>query len=287
MTRATWVGVVLVVAAATGCGNEARRAGPSCAERADRLGAALRGLADQVRVFGPGVAVAPPELPHGRPLSRAAAGPVQLTLEVGRDGTVTIRGTSLGADRDALRERLAAEAARAGVDPDAPSTPTLYVVADAATTLAALDDVVAAVPEAFELRLVGVGPEPSLSPYLTELRDLPAAKKVRDDIEHADPSLRATRVASHMQDVVGSCAPLIRIFGGVAATEEDKATYMAREVPGALRACSCKVGDPDVVEYLLLEVFDAYQRPQRWLPLARAHADAAAGATVATLATGG
>ena len=60
-------------------------------------------------------------------------------------------------------------------------------------------------------------------------------------------------------------------------------TYVAQHLPGALRACACDLEDPDLFEYLMMEMAGAYGRQHRWIPLARDH-HALPASTVADLA---
>ncbi len=265
-----------LAALAAACGRKDQAAdAAACADRAQRMSATLPDFAAELRVFHDAT-VTPPELPAGRRIVFAAT-----AIVVNRDGAVSLEGNTLGADRAALREQLTARLART-VDI---ATPDLYVVAEAATPVRVLDEVLAAVPEGFELKLTGLGPALELTPYHRQLQEQPWARALDAELRTADPSSAAVELSRRMERALGTrCAPLTRVYGSV-TTEEDKGSYIARETPIALRACQCAVAEPDVLEYLLLAVFGAYDRPQRWIPLVREHGDAAG--TVADLAARG
>src|SRR5690606_4433208 len=99
----------------------------------------------------------------------------------------------------------------------------------------------------------------------------PEVARARDAIETGDPSARATAAARVIEEAVGTCAPLIKVFGDLALLEgSEKGPHLAEAAPRALRACDCQVGNLDALEYALIGVLGGFDRPILSVPLARA-----------------
>ncbi len=237
----------------------------SCDQRMDRFAAHLGPAVKQGswRVIPPGIE--PIESTRGEPLQ--AGGP---EVVLARDGGVTLNGEPM--DPSALDERLAAwlrMQEQIGADPRAMSA--LYIWVDRAADPATVARLAAAAPAKLPPRLVVVGPKPTPGAYQKELLGHPTVAAFRDRIAGADPSQRAVAVAEALSNAIGICAPLVRVFGDIASIEgSKKGEYMAEHAPAALRECSCRVADLDLVEYALLGTLGAFEQPIRTLPIADA-----------------
>lgn len=257
---------MLYLACVLGCSS--RASGPPCDVRTDRLDLTLTMLARDNTVFhaGPGIKVL--ELPEGDRIEQP--GP---SIIIKADGEVVYQGQSLGTNRETLHERLSfmAESLR--------EWEPFYVVADPELTLGTLDEVLAAVPSIFEIRLAGYGNHAPLDVYQQRLRESSSVKRFEKEMAKAGPGEKATYLAKAIEDAIGGdCPQLSMVFGSVGMLGEDKGTYMAREMPRALTECKCSVKDADLIEYSMYTLFGAFERPQRWIPLQREH-----GASMATV----
>ncbi len=188
-------------------------------------------------------------------------------LVLGKDDTLSLQGRLLRSIDELGNElALTVEMARASG-----RTEPLYIWVDQASAAARVASILAVVPAGMEARLVLVGPEPSLSEYERELLDIPRVQTLRQEIDDLDPADKATTLAQRMQVAVGSCAPLMKAFGSVASTDgTSKAEYMAKAAPEALRACACEVADLEFIEYTLLAIMGAFDRPLRSIPASEA-----------------
>jgi len=250
----------LLLCLAAACGPVGEPSGPPCEVRAKRLTARLAALADEgpSRVFVPGD-VTPIESDRGAHLDQR--GPQVI---VKRDGTVVFNGEPLGAIETDLRDRLAIERE---IRPDVRA---LYVVADREAPASVLARVLAGIPEGLEPRLVVQGPRRPMLDYDTGLLRTASVKDFAAAVEREGPSQKAVFVAETMERAVGTCAPLMKAFGGVAGLEPDgKMRFMAEAAPRAMLECQCKLADVDLFEYVMAALFDAYSAPVRWVPLPR------------------
>jgi len=187
---------------------------------------------------------------------------------VRRDGGVSMNGERLQNIESDLAERLAAEVetmrmmGRSG---------PLYIWADVATPAATVATIAAAAPDGLATRLALAGPEHTETQYEAALLANPNVAKLRRDTDAVDPSQKAVIVAERVQEAVGLCAPLIRVFGDIAGVEASKkAERMAIGAPAAIRECGCNVADLDMIEYTLLAILGAFDRPIRSIPAAEA-----------------
>jgi hypothetical protein len=83
-----------------------------------------------------------------------------------------------------------------------------------------------------------------------------------------DAIARATTIAACTQDAITTCAPVIRLYGQLAAmTMERRQTALSERLPQAIRDCDCGGVDVDALEALVHWAMDADGPDQRWLPL--------------------
>ena len=236
----------------------------SCDARMDRFEAALAPVAKEtgaLLTIPPDIA--PIESTKGEPVREY--GPV---VVVRRDGGVSMNGERLQSIETDLADRLAAEVetmrmmGRSG---------PLYIWADVATPAATVATIAAAAPDGLATRLALAGPEHTETQYEAALLANPNVAKLRRDTDAVDPSQKAVIVAERVQEAVGLCAPLIRVFGDIAGVEASKkAERMAIGAPAAIRECGCNVADLDMIEYTLLAILGAFDRPIRSIPAAEA-----------------
>lgn len=250
---------VVIVALLAACGSkEARREGPSCDERAARMERRLGPLAAEPATGWAPDGVTLIESSRGAVIERHAP-----TLIVRRDGALELDGDPI-AGPEHLRERIdMVRELRRDRDIDLDH---VDLVADREAPAAAIAAVRAALPPGIEARLVVRGPARPTEPYDDALRRHPAVVQFDADNEGSDPGNRATHLARTMETIVAKCPPLIELYGAVAGGE-DKAQIIAGGTPPAMRACQCRLTDPDLFEYILLKLFGAYDAPMRWLPL--------------------
>jgi hypothetical protein len=247
------------------CGSkEGRRGGPSCEERAARLERRLAVLAaEPAALIVVPDGLAPIESPRGEPI-RAAG----LVVTIRRDGALELSGEPVEGP-DVLRDRLALAVEPARWD----GADATYVLADRAAPASAVAAVLAAGPPGLTARLVVRGPAPPAEPHDETLRELSSVVTFDATMEGTDPSERAVELARAMETIVARCPPIIEVFGAVAGVE-DKGAMIARGTPPAMRACKCRLTDPDLFEYILLRLFGAFDAPMRSLPLEGVPADA-------------
>lgn len=231
----------------------------ACDQRMDQLAGRLPLLAKES-----GIALA---VPVGlTPIESSKGSPVESygsTLVIESDGAFVFQGQQV-ANLDDLKDRLTVELDRILASDRGRA---LYIWAQASTPAASVAHLVSAVPADFDARLALVGPERPLSDHDAELLNNPRIQRLRDEIDDLDPAQKAATFAKQIQAAVGACAPLIRVFGSVASTPgTSKAEYMAKAAPEALRDCQCQVADLDTIEYALLAVMGAYERPVRSIP---------------------
>lgn len=69
----------------------------------------------------------------------------------------------------------------------------------------------------------------------------PALLADLDGVPTDDPSRIATYFAERLEAAVGTCAPLVKVFGDVATVEGPggKDDFLRAEVPKAIEACGC------------------------------------------------
>lgn len=264
--RITVVAACLLAA----CGSkETRRDGPSCDERAQRMADRLGPLAEEPAAMLPVPdGVTPIESARGAAIDRGAP-----LVVVRRDGGLELDGAPVGGP-DELRDRLA-EARRRW-----PELARLDVLPDRDAPAAAIAAVLAARPPELEPRLVVRGPARPVAPYDDALRRAPSVVQFDAAMDRTDPSERAVELARTMETIVARCPPLIELFGAVAGVE-DKGRTIARGTAPALRECGCRLTDPDLFEYIMLELLGAFDAPMRWLPLAEVPPDARTAADLA------
>jgi hypothetical protein len=247
--------------------------GPPCRVRVERMEVALDMLAGNGHV-GDLDGVELVDLPDGERLRRGGA-----SIVVTAGGEVRFRGEPFGRDRVALGQRL--ERALHWDD----DRPVLYVAADAETTLGAINEIMEVVPYFVEPRLVGNGGAPSLDIYQDRLRERPSVVRFRAEVDKAGGGERAVLYGKRLEQAIGTrCAPVKVVFEGSIALGADREQAVARDLPAALAKCDCGVSDPDLLEFLLYDIFGGWEQPQRWMPLKRQHG--LADATVADLARG-
>ena len=254
------------------CGSkEPRREGPSCEERAARMERRLGPLAGepgQMITIPDGLA--PIESSRGEPIRRQ--GPVVI---VRRDGALELAGEPLG-DPEELRVRLVVDLDAAGrYRPD-----HIYVLADRDAPASAVAAVLAARPPELTARLAVRGPARPVEPYDEALRKTPSVIDFDTRMDQTNPSEKAVELARTMETIVAKCPPLIELYTAVAGAE-DKGRTVANGTPPAMRACKCRLTDPDLFEYALLRLFGAFDTPMRSLPLDEVPADARTAADLA------
>lgn len=254
------------------CGSkEARREGPSCDERAQRMADRLGPLAGEpAAMMTVPEGLVPIESERGEPIGKF--GPIVI---VRRDGALELADEPVGG-LEHLRDRLALERDRASRRPP----DHVYVLADREAPAAAISTVLAALPPELTARLAVRGPPRPAAPYDDALRRLPSVVQFDAEIDRADPSERAVSLARTMETIVVRCLPLIELYGAVAGAK-DKGRTLADGTPPAMRACKCRLTDPDLFEYALLKLFGAFDTPMRWLPLPEVPASARTAADLA------
>jgi len=229
--------------------------GPSCKDRTTRLETRLAELVESSPA--PGLA------PTGLDPIESSAGAVHDTagpsITVRKDGGLTL-DSSPPMKIEELALQLAEQAERY------PQAAPLLIWADRAAPAELVGKVAAVAPAGRPVRLMAVGPERPREPYDADLEATPGAAAARAAAALA-PSERATEIAGQMERAIGSCGALARVFESVGSEPpEGKARHMARAAPRALRECDCKAADIDAIEYVLLSLFGAYERPVRWFP---------------------
>ena len=236
----------------------------SCDERMKRFEAQLA-LATKTPSAGIEIpaAIAPVESTKGRPADRH--GPV---LVVEARGAMTFNGETMTRIEPDLRDRLGVEAKLMRMtERSAP----LYVWADRATPAALVAQIVAIVPKDFEPRFLLAGPLPARSAYGDELMRDTEVSEFRRDVPGLDPAEKAVLIARNFEKAIGTCAPLIKAFGEIAAMDaSQKGSFLADASPRAVRECKCKVTNIDLLEYLMLTILGAYERTVTWIPAAQA-----------------
>jgi hypothetical protein len=257
--------LILAAAALTpGCSKKAAKA--QCEQRSEQLAAALAPLGRAPAPLMVPDTIEPIVSSEGAPVNERA--PV---LVIDGGGGISFQGERLANLDSDLEPRLAAdrEAARA-LGHQVPAV--LYVFADRSLAAAALEPIARAAPAGTELRLLVTAPAPAAARARRQaLLGNPEVARARDAIETGDPSARATAAARVIEESVGTCAPLIKVFGDLALIEgSEKGAHLAEAAPRALRACECRVGNLDVLEYALLGVLGGFDRLVLWVPLARA-----------------
>ncbi len=237
----------------------------SCEQRMDRFAAQLAPVATE-----PGNLLAVPARVHlvesdkGSPVREPG-----VTIAVDRDG-MTVDGELVERVEPDLRERLARQGEMMEALGEALS---IYIAADASTPAPRVAEIAASAPEGVDVRFVLLGPARGGAAYEQELLAVPAVQQLHRDMDSVDPSRRAMQLAQSVEQAIGTCTPLIRVFGQIAAlAPADKGAFLAREAPAALRQCKCNVGDLDLLEYAMLAVMGAFDRPLRWIPVADAAA---------------
>jgi hypothetical protein len=206
----------------------------------------------------------PPRSRSGHPVDRG--GP---RIEVEKDGRLLLDG-ELVRDPAALTDELRISLLTRD-DPGA-AAPPIYVRADGRTSAAALGRIEAAIPAGFTVRrLLVEAPDPRRVPS-------PAQGVVQ-------PRTSATVLTyseAMRRGLSGpGCLPIMRFFAH--AAEGDQGDRGARGIPAALRECHCQVPDLDLAETALLQLYGAFERPLRWLPLPAAATLIRARGTVADL----
>jgi hypothetical protein len=274
MSRALLWPVVVVAACSSGSRAD-------CERRTEQLGAAMQAATvdgSGAMLFVPS-SIEPVHSESGLPL--ATMGPV---VHVGAAGQLTFNGDAVTSDE--LAERLRADRAMAA-DFARPATNVVYVLPDRRAPVADLAAAVVALPDGLEARRVVRAPAPR-NEVPRRLAEAAGVKKLQAEIASGDASARATAMAKHIQDAVGTCTPLVKLFGDLATgSAASKGRMLADGAPSALRACGCKVADLDVLEFALLSVSGAFDTPNTWLPIRFAPGGAglglAPGATAAAL----
>jgi len=256
------IGIVLLAVAIAGCGKEA--AAPSAPAQCDARMAALEKrlvplAAEPVPMVLASAELEPIETKAGRAIE--GLGPV---LEVRRDGTLAMLGQPLESVEE-LEARMQVERELGR------STSPLYLMIDRRTSRAAVEQLVASLPDGTEARAIVVGPERAKTAHDRELETKPSVRELMTSMHEGDPAQRATTLAAAMSKAIVPCAPLVKVFGDVAAVDaQRKGERIATGAPRAIRECNCQMHDLDQVEYALLGIFNAFGRPHRWLPLADA-----------------
>lgn len=79
-------------------------------------------------------------------------------------------------------------------------------------------------------------------------------EEVLSEIDNSkDPNERAVKTAEFMSKAVRTCAPVVRVFGNLAALRPvRKHTVLIEKIPAAVEACDCRGLDVDLMEGLLL-----------------------------------
>ncbi len=273
-----WLAAALFVATACGKKSDKPRdeettktsepAPPSgaCASRIAEISARVAPYAAGIRTLS--LASDDVELPSSkasRPID--ARGPV-VTV---RKNALDLDGQRLGsidALVDSLTARRSATDLAAGVESSADSP--LYYRVDAELPAVALGQVVRATPAGFQPRLLVERPVGHESYDVPEGASPPLRQILEGLRENRSPSERAVFLASTMESAIGTCAPMVELFGVLAGYSVDKKQKALMTGFGpALQKCGCKGVDLDVIEVFLLAVSDAYREAEGWFPLDR------------------
>ncbi len=229
----------------------------SCEARARALGAYLQGLDRDQEIIQTRVALVvrddlPRVMPRMAPL-------VELTAT-----DTMIQGMS--ADGEALFERLEAVRRRMRDDAlrvrDGGAADEVMLAIDGAVAWPRVDDVLALAARAGFTRVTFAfarTPAAASPPPPSKIDDKLTA------IFESDSHDKATRFAAVARDVVGSCGPLTRAFGSVAADGGDKAERLIAAVAPALVECDCNADLPSV-QALFYRLFRV-DHPKAWLTL--------------------
>ncbi len=251
-----WCGLAALALLAGAC-DRSQSDGPSCEDRTTRLANRLAALVESSPMSG----LVPAGLDPIESSAGAALDGAGSIVGVRKDGSVTLDfGPPMTIEE--VAQRLAERAER-----DRQPAPVL-LWADRAAPAELVARVAAVAPAGYPVRLMAVGPVRPREPYDAELEATAGAAAARAAAALA-PGERATEIARQMERAVGPCASLARVFADVGGEPpEGKARHMARAAPRALRECDCKAADMDAIEYILLSIFGAYERPIRWFPAA-------------------
>ena len=229
--------------------------------------------------------VSPVDSSFGAPVARMG-----LVVVIGRDDALTFTGQPVRLDE--LADRFADELAliereqRAGRTKE---TPPVYVWADAGSSVGALRAVVSAVPDALTPQIAVAGPRRTPQSYEDSLMKDTGARRLRDHMSTGDASMRATVLAEQITIAIYGCRELAETFAHVASVPvQDKGRHIAEQAPVAMRACGCRMVNPDMVEYALASMLGAFERPVhafalRFEPAARTQLTVAATGTVSEL----
>jgi hypothetical protein len=236
--------------------------GPSCSDRADRMGKEMAAHTQASVLFDDPAA---PPLPVAHGQTSVPYGPV---IQIDAAGKVRHDFRDLGTDRAALRKQIDADRQRARLGRHGIAITVAYLWADKSLSVATLIEVARALPTDLELRLVVAGPGTPQTPGAHLLAD-DGVKQLMRDVATASRGVggRASVIAKALQTAIAPCVPMVRAFGDVAGDGVDKGAFLAREVPAALKSCKCQMVNVNVVEYGMLATFGVYDRTLGWLAL--------------------
>ena len=178
----------------------------------------------------------------------------------------------------ALRKRAQEEAklfesTRASM-PDADMPMVVYVLTNADTPASEMRDLVAAMPTAYQTRLI-VRQKNAPVPYRPA--DGAPGRVLAFWAQILDPANGggAKVIVDTLEQATGMCGPLIQTFAAVSGKVGKEHTDALRKgVPSAVGQCKCGKGvDMELLEQALLAGWKVHMPRQRWIPL---HLDARA-----------
>lgn len=147
----------------------------------------------------------------------------------------------------------------------------VYLAADTAASARLLLEVAAKFrAQNIETRLMTAGPEVVDRGYDSELRAVPSVQSYLAGSPSAEQvSDRAGYLATQLELAIGvNCSPLVKVFSDIAgAPATQKSALLATEMPKGLQTCQCNLPDLDLFEFVMLEIFGAWERRHRWIAL--------------------
>lgn len=241
-------------------------AGPSCADRAARLGKRMTELAAATPGFMPLIKdLSAPDAPGGKPFD--TRGPVLAVTKAGKVWTHGQEVTTIVADYlDTIDKQTAEDHALAGEHISGAHWP-LYIWADRAAPASAVAAIVtAAAAGHWQPRLLVTGA--AVPPEDPALLAVPAVSSSAGKLPTDEPEGTAF-VVSTLRQSMAPCSDAITAFA-VSSSKGDVAlqtTGFVTDLPTALTKCDCKMADADLFEWGVHLWFGATAPGLAWVDL--------------------